>query len=92
MIANSASDIAKEYGLQMATQDELLTPDAWRRYNDYKKFTKTVTESFNLRKEHDTVGAVALDKFGNIAAATSTGGITGKKPGRVGDTPLTGKR
>jgi beta-aspartyl-peptidase (threonine type) len=37
-----------------------------------------------------TVGAVALDKFGNLAAATSTGGITNKQPGRVGDAPLIG--
>ncbi|MFJ3045263.1 isoaspartyl peptidase/L-asparaginase family protein [Herbaspirillum chlorophenolicum] len=37
-----------------------------------------------------TVGAVALDKFGNLAAATSTGGITNKQPGRVGDSPLIG--
>ncbi|MBP0596742.1 isoaspartyl peptidase/L-asparaginase [Herbaspirillum sp. LeCh32-8] len=37
-----------------------------------------------------TVGAVALDKFGNLAAATSTGGITNKQPGRVGDSPLVG--
>lgn len=40
--------------------------------------------------EHDTVGAVALDIHGNLAAATSTGGITLKKVGRVGDSPLIG--
>lgn len=39
---------------------------------------------------YGTVGAVALDKYGNVAAATSTGGIMGKLPGRVGDTPLIG--
>src|SRR3546814_10332909 len=37
-----------------------------------------------------TVGAVALDLHGNLAAATSTGGLTNKRPGRVGDTPLIG--
>lgn len=37
-----------------------------------------------------TVGAVALDQFGNLAAATSTGGITNKQPGRVGDSPIIG--
>lgn len=37
-----------------------------------------------------TVGAVALDFEGRIAAATSTGGLNGKKPGRIGDTPLIG--
>ena len=39
---------------------------------------------------HGTVGAVALDRAGRLAAATSTGGMTGKLPGRVGDTPLPG--
>lgn len=39
---------------------------------------------------HGTVGAVALDKNGNLAAATSTGGLLGKRAGRVGDTPITG--
>lgn len=44
----------------------------------------------NLRNYHGTVGAVALDVDGNLAAATSTGGYTGKMPGRVGDSPLIG--
>jgi beta-aspartyl-peptidase (threonine type) len=39
---------------------------------------------------HGTVGAVALDKNGNLAAATSTGGTTNKRPGRVGDSPIIG--
>ena len=39
---------------------------------------------------HDTVGAVALDQNGNVAFATSTGGITAKQPGRVGDSPIVG--
>lgn len=40
--------------------------------------------------DHDTVGAVAIDRRGNIAAATSTGGLTGKLLGRIGDSPLMG--
>jgi beta-aspartyl-peptidase (threonine type) len=45
-----------------------------------------------LRIQHpgDTVGAVALDRYGNLAAAVSTGGTPFKLPGRVGDTPLIG--
>lgn len=39
---------------------------------------------------HGTVGAVALDRAGHLAAATSTGGLFGKRPGRVGDTPIPG--
>lgn len=44
----------------------------------------------NLQSHHGTVGAVALDRDGNLAAATSTGGYTGKPPGRIGDSPLVG--
>lgn len=44
----------------------------------------------NLEHHHGTVGAVALDRDGNLAAATSTGGFTGKLPGRVGDSPIIG--
>ena len=44
----------------------------------------------NLRSHHGTVGAVALDANGHLAAATSTGGYTGKMPGRVGDSPMVG--
>ena len=43
-----------------------------------------------LRRHHGTVGAVALDRHGDLAAATSTGGYTGKLPGRVGDSPIIG--
>jgi len=41
-------------------------------------------------EDHDTVGAVAMDGKGNVAYATSTGGISAKQPGRVGDSPLVG--
>jgi beta-aspartyl-peptidase (threonine type) len=44
----------------------------------------------NQKGYHGTVGAVALDQAGNLAAATSTGGYTGKLPGRVGDSPIIG--
>ena len=44
----------------------------------------------NLKSRHGTVGAVALDAAGNLAAATSTGGYTGKLPGRIGDSPIIG--
>ncbi len=49
-----------------------------------------VVQAVKENPGHDTVGCVALDRFGNIAAATSTGGITGKRVGRVGDSPLVG--
>lgn len=56
------------------------------------EFARTEIGSSNKynKAEVGTVGAVAIDANGNIAVATSTGGITGKLPGRVGDTPLVG--
>jgi beta-aspartyl-peptidase (threonine type) len=50
----------------------------------------TDTRRQALQEMHDTVGAVAMDMAGNIAAGTSTGGLTGAKPGRIGDSPLAG--
>jgi beta-aspartyl-peptidase (threonine type) len=44
----------------------------------------------SLEQLHDTVGAVAMDRGGNLAAGTSTGGLTGAKVGRIGDSPLPG--
>ncbi|TXI38663.1 MAG: beta-aspartyl-peptidase, partial [Nitrosomonas sp.] len=41
-------------------------------------------------EKHGTVGAVALDRYGNLAAGTSTGGLTNKRYGRVGDSPIIG--
>ncbi|XP_058811641.1 probable isoaspartyl peptidase/L-asparaginase GA20639 [Topomyia yanbarensis] len=56
------------------------------------EFARSDVDSENKYKKGEvgTVGAVAIDNKGNIAVATSTGGITGKLPGRVGDTPLVG--
>jgi beta-aspartyl-peptidase (threonine type) len=50
----------------------------------------TETRKDALEQLHDTVGAVAMDKGGNLAAGTSTGGLTGAKVGRIGDSPLPG--
>ena len=47
-------------------------------------------EPLDPDRKHGTVGAVACDQHGHIAAATSTGGITNKQPGRVGDSPIIG--
>jgi len=53
-------------------------------------FTQKRYDALMKAKKHGTVGAVALDKEGNLAAATSTGGMTNKMTGRVGDTPIIG--
>jgi isoaspartyl peptidase/L-asparaginase-like protein (Ntn-hydrolase superfamily) len=71
---------------QFARQHELpLVRDTY--FNTHER-----REAFRkgLKRHHGTVGAVALDRRGDLAAATSTGGYTGKLPGRVGDSPLIG--
>ncbi|WP_281545047.1 isoaspartyl peptidase/L-asparaginase [Grimontia sp. SpTr1] len=82
----------KECGYEYVEQDYFFTD---RRYNELKTMKKTggvaLSEArYPDEKKHGTVGAVALDKEGNLAAATSTGGLTNKRWGRVGDTPIIG--
>lgn len=60
------------------------------RDTDIVKLDHSVSDREPLSKKFSTVGAVALDREGNLAAATSTGGLTNKRYGRIGDTPLIG--
>ncbi|XP_051503597.1 isoaspartyl peptidase/L-asparaginase [Myxocyprinus asiaticus] len=69
---------------------DLVTELERKEWEHYKKYVIGVKELFNSQWGHDTVGAVALDSFGNVACATSTGGIRNKMVGRVGDSPIIG--
>ena len=103
LIGQGANDFAREVGVAEVEPEQLLSVEAKRKWEDYVKYNKVVSEIFNDPKpstgdqappqtpsDHDTVGAVALDLAGNLAAATSTGGISLKRVGRVGDAPLVG--
>ena len=70
----------------------LLAGDGAERFARQQRLSMVSSTYFrrNSRPDHGTVGAVALDRAGNLAAATSTGGIAGKLPGRVGDSPIVG--
>jgi beta-aspartyl-peptidase (threonine type) len=85
MIGEGANRVATEFGLERITQDELVTEEAKLEFKEWSKKAE-----FGSSFGHETVGAVALDAEGNIAAATSTGGVTGKRVGRIGDVPLIG--
>jgi L-asparaginase / beta-aspartyl-peptidase len=82
----------------VASSDDLVTPEAVAEWEAFNKYSTVVASLFNgappppppPQSGHDTVGAVAIDAQGRIAAATSTGGITNKMPGRVGDSPIIG--
>ncbi len=78
-----ASELAKQYGLETVAPDYFIT-------EENKVRLKRVQENAKKEDKHGTVGAVAVDKQGNIAAGTSTGGMTNKKSGRIGDSPIIG--
>ena len=85
MIGEGANKLADEYKVERISQDKLVTDEARKGLKEWLK-KRDFGETFG----HDTIGAVALDSEGNIAAATTTGGVTGKKVGRVGDVPIIG--
>ena len=76
-----------EQGLETATQDYFETAERRRQLEELK--AKPIGW-YDVDLKYGTVGAVALDRSGHLASATSTGGLTGKRWGRIGDTPLIG--
>ena len=82
-----ADQFSREHGLEQADQDWFVLPERRRQLEELKA---RGTDSFDVDMKYGTVGAVALDAHGHIAAATSTGGVTGKRWGRIGDSPLIG--
>src|SRR5438094_127377 len=95
MDGEGAEAFAAANGVELVDQKYFYTEERWQALQKMKEAEKrggvggkkfTVTD----QDRHGTVGAVALDKNGNLAAATSTGGTTNKKAGRVGDSPIIG--
>jgi L-asparaginase / beta-aspartyl-peptidase len=96
MDCEGAELFAKENGIELVDQKYFFTQERWNALQKIKAAEKSRTSDAGKRfvitdqDRHGTVGAVALDQNGNLAAATSTGGTTNKRPGRVGDTPVIG--
>jgi len=87
----AADAFARDAGLDMVAQSYFTTERRRRNLQQMKARTATGTAaSASEAEKHGTVGAVALDRAGNLAAATSTGGYTNKPAGRVGDSPIIG--
>ena len=89
---SGAETFAEEQGLELVDPEYFYTE---RRWNALQRILsedsdKTELSESDPDKKHGTVGCVALDKNGNIAAGTSTGGMTNKKYGRIGDSPIIG--
>lgn len=83
MVGEGAEKFATEMKVERVTQDYFDTP---KRREQWQAAIRKEKEE----KDRDTVGAVALDVHGNLAAATSTGGMTNKRFGRLGDVPVIG--
>lgn len=102
MVGTGAEKFAKEVGLEIVDPKYFWTKGRWdglqralkedslKREAEKRNKKSSLLGTENKDNKFGTVGAVALDQQGNIAAATSTGGMTNKKYGRVGDAPLIG--
>lgn len=95
MVGEGAEEFAKEQQLVLVKRSYFKTEARWRAYKEaLEEEKKAAGQNKESGQPHDfkygTVGAVALDKEGNLAAGTSTGGMTLKRYGRVGDAPIIG--
>ncbi len=91
MWPRGAERFAAEHGIELCRNEDLIIPREIERLREYQaQFATSGHDLFAPAISHDTVGAVALDREGNIAASTSTGGTLNKAPGRLGDSSLIG--
>ena len=76
---------------ELLLKEKLISPDQLQQALEEEKHGKQKSQNADTTdRKHGTVGCVALDIFGNLAAGTSTGGTTNKRFGRVGDSPIIG--
>lgn len=94
---HGAENFALRRGLPLAAPDYFYSPfrhEQWKAVRDTETYALDhnvkATSALMKDKKFGTVGAVARDQQGNLAAATSTGGMTNKKYNRIGDTPIIG--
>ena len=90
-VGEGAERFAREHGIPLCDNSELVIPRELERLRAFQEHAvEQAPDLFAPAISHDTVGAVALDNDGNIAAGTSTGGTLNKAPGRLGDSSLIG--
>jgi len=95
-VGEGAEKFAAAHGVPLCKNEDLVIPREVERLRAYQAEANShgnelfAPSSHDVTISHDTVGAVALDRNGNIAAATSTGGTLNKAPGRLGDSSLIG--
>ena len=89
LIGPGADDFAQKNGLQSVPNNYFTTPLKLARWeNSNNKHKESTIEA--AAEDHDTVGAIALDMHGRLAAAASTGGTSNKMSGRLGDAAVIG--
>jgi beta-aspartyl-peptidase (threonine type) len=86
LAGKGADAFSRDHGLPQADADWFATDERRRQFAEFQ----ADGGGFDVDMKYGTVGAVACDTHGHVAAATSTGGVTGKRWGRIGDTPVIG--
>ena len=89
LVAGGAQRFAAKMGFRPCELTDLAVPREFERWQKHLR-ERTGSEGRRKRKTCDTVGCVAIDQGGHVAAGTSTGGTANKMPGRVGDVPMVG--
>lgn len=90
LTGRGAEQFAFEQGLEIVDPSYFFDQRRWDQYRKYLRNNTQFRGYNDPDQKMGTVGAVALDKEGNLAAGTSTGGMTGKRFGRIGDSPIIG--
>lgn len=90
LAGDGANEFCREIGLEMKPTEWFFTERRMKALENEMERRRLSGEENDPSRRHGTVGAVACDCFGHVAAATSTGGMTAKTPGRVGDSPVIG--
>ncbi|CAJ1067492.1 isoaspartyl peptidase/L-asparaginase isoform X1 [Xyrichtys novacula] len=90
LTSTGANQFAESIGMVTVPSEAMVTAYERTEWEKHKNYVTGVMEDFNSQWAHDTVGAVAVDCAGNVACATSTGGIRNKMVGRVGDSSIIG--
>ncbi len=90
LIGKGAEQFGYEQGAEVVPPSYFFDQHRWNQYREHLRRQQQLRGANDPEHKMGTVGAVALDMEGNLAAATSTGGMTGKRYGRVGDVPVIG--